>query len=83
MTLLRLAFRRDIVRRSLVVAVVVGTILNLINQGDAIFGPAPVDFVKLGLTCVVPYCVATYGAVTALAAGAKAARQAETASGRR
>jgi hypothetical protein len=50
-------------RRSLAAAVVVGTILNLINQGDALFGGRGLDWLKLGLTYIVPYGVATYGAV--------------------
>jgi hypothetical protein len=51
-------------KRSLIVAAIVGTILNLINQGDAIVGDAPVNVTKLLLTFAVPYCVATYGAVS-------------------
>ena len=54
---------RGVPRRSLAAAVVVGTILNLINQGDALFDGRPLDWLKLGLTYIVPYCVATYGAV--------------------
>lgn len=67
MTWLRLALHRPTILRSAAVAAVIGTVLNLINQGDAIFGPAPVAPVKLVLTYLVPYCVATYGAVSALA----------------
>lgn len=52
-------------RQSLYVALVVGTILNVINQGDAIFGAAPVNWLKLALTYFVPYAVCTYGAVMA------------------
>lgn len=55
-------------RRCIYVAVVVGTILNLINQGDALFGAAPVSWLKLILTYAVPYAVCTYGAVSAKAA---------------
>ena len=51
-------------RRSFTVAIIVGTILNLINQGDALFTGAPLDLVKLMLTYLVPYCVSTYGAVS-------------------
>ena len=51
-------------RRSLLVAIVVGTILNLINQGDALFGPVAVNWTKLLLTYLVPYAVSTYGAVS-------------------
>ncbi len=51
-------------RRSFVVALIVGTILNLINQGDALLTGVPLDFTKIILTFAVPYCVATYGAVS-------------------
>lgn len=51
-------------KRSLGVALIVGTILNLINQGDALFGGADLNFTKIILTFAVPYCVATYGAVS-------------------
>ncbi len=51
--------------RSFYVALVVGTILNLINQGDALFGAAPVNWFKIALTYCVPYLVCTYGAVSA------------------
>ena len=52
-------------RRSFAVALVVGVILNLINQGDALWGDARVNWTKLLLTFAVPYFVATYGAVSA------------------
>ncbi len=52
-------------RRSLVVAMVVGPILTLINQGDALWGAGSLDLVKAALTFLVPYVVATIGAVTA------------------
>ena len=51
-------------QRSLWVALVVGTILSLINQGDALIAGRPLNFVKLALTYIVPYCVCTYGAVS-------------------
>jgi hypothetical protein len=43
---------------------VVGTALNLINQGDALFGGLPVNWFKIILTYCVPYAVSTYGAVS-------------------
>jgi hypothetical protein len=49
-------------RRSLVIALIVGTILNLINQGDADAGS--LNLMKILLTYAVPYFVATYGAVS-------------------
>ncbi len=50
---------------ALVMGLVVGTILTAINQGDVILAGEMPDPVKAGLTYIVPYCVATYGAVTA------------------
>lgn len=64
--MLHLIFRPDIVRRSLIIAVIVGAILNIINQGDAFLSEKEVNWFKIGLTFLVPYCVSTYGAVTAL-----------------
>jgi hypothetical protein len=51
-------------RRSLSVALVVGTILNAINQGDALLAGQRLDYAKLVLTYAVPYFVSTYGAVS-------------------
>jgi hypothetical protein len=50
--------------RSLCVALVVGTILNLINQGDALLAPSTINWFKAALTYCVPYAVCTYGAVS-------------------
>ena len=66
MSFFQLARRRDIVKRSLIIAVIVGTILNLINQGDAVGAMSKFELGKCLLTYMVPYCVSTYGAVTAL-----------------
>ncbi len=66
MSFLQLAMRRDIVKRSLIIAVIVGTILNLINQGDAMVDPSKFELLKCVLTYMVPYFVSTYGAVTVL-----------------
>ena len=51
-------------RRSLFAAMVVGTVLNLINQGDALLGAVPINWFKIILTYCVPYAVSTYGAVS-------------------
>ena len=51
--------------RSLIVALVVGTALNLINQGpEMLSGKWPVMW-KLALTYVVPFLVASYGSYAA------------------
>ncbi len=51
-----------IVKRSLAVAAVIGTLLNAINQGDVVVAGGAVDWLKMALTYLVPFCVATYGA---------------------
>jgi hypothetical protein len=61
----RIAIERKIVVMSAKVAMVVGTILALINYGDRIFlhyNMRTLDWIKLAVTYCVPYCVATYGA---------------------
>lgn len=62
----KIAIRLHIMKRSLWVAAVVGTVLNMINQGDALFAVSSLDMTKFALTYLVPYCVATYGSVAAL-----------------
>jgi hypothetical protein len=60
----RCAVSDGVPRRSLYVALIVGTILNLINQGDVLWGAAAISWTKLVLTYAVPYIVSTYGAVS-------------------
>lgn len=64
-TICRCACSDGIPRRSLYVALVVGTILNVINQGDVLLGQTDLNAAKLLLTYLVPYAVCTYGGVTA------------------
>jgi hypothetical protein len=60
----RYCLSEGVPKRSLGVALVVGTVLNLINQGDALLGSVPIHLPKFLLTFAVPYFVATYGAVS-------------------
>jgi hypothetical protein len=63
---LQRTFAGPSVRRSLTVAVIIGTILNGINQGPEIAsGHWPVWW-KLILTYFVPFAVASYGSYAAL-----------------
>lgn len=64
-TWLELALRDGTPARAVKVALVVGTVLLAINQGDVILAGAMPNLWKAALTYLVPYCVATYGAVTA------------------
>jgi hypothetical protein len=62
--ILLLCVTEGIPKRSLLVAITVGTLVNLINQGDQLLAGEPINLLKLALTYAVPYCVATYGAVS-------------------
>ncbi|MFQ5984603.1 MAG: hypothetical protein ACE5LL_03700 [Alphaproteobacteria bacterium] len=64
-SMFRLALSNGIPKRSFYATLVVGTLLNLINQGDVVLAGGTLDLLKLGLTYVVPYGVATYGAISA------------------
>lgn len=52
----------EMCRRAFFVALVVGSVLNLINQGDLIFNGGDVDAGKLVLTYLVPFFVSAHGA---------------------
>jgi hypothetical protein len=70
---LSFALRRDVVARSTRVALLVGTILALINHGGRLLamdldGEATL---KILLTYLVPYCVSTWASVQALRAAAQ------------
>jgi methyl-accepting chemotaxis protein len=62
---LRRALTWPIASRSLATMAVVGTILNVINQGDAILWSGAINWWKVLLTYCVPFCVATFGAYSA------------------
>ena len=63
-----IATRPTVVRRALKYALIVGTLLILINHGDAILrGDVSVDrLLRMGLTTLVPYAVSTLSSVEAL-----------------
>jgi hypothetical protein len=51
-------------KKAFLTALIVGTILTLINHGDQIFAGQMPPLIKVALTYCVPYCVTTWGAVT-------------------
>jgi hypothetical protein len=64
-TFFAVATEKSTVFMSAKVALLVGSILALINYGDRIFlhyDMHTLDWIKLAVTYCVPYCVATYGA---------------------
>lgn len=65
---LQLALTPSVIRRGLVYALVVGAILIMINQGDAILrGEVSAGRAwRMGLTVLVPYVVSTLSSVGAM-----------------
>ena len=77
-TWLKACFADGVPRRSAIVAIIVGPILTAINQGDSVLAGQPIDLPKLVLTFLVPYAVATVGAVGAGKMGIQPASGPET-----
>jgi hypothetical protein len=60
--LLRAAANPQLLRGSLKVALVVGCVLNAINQGPAIMQASGISWPHVLMNFIVPFCVATYSA---------------------
>lgn len=58
----QMARSRDIVHNAVRIALVVGTMLNVLNQGEALLAGSGIAWVHIAMNFVVPYCVATYSA---------------------
>jgi hypothetical protein len=65
---LAIALQESVYRRALKVMLVVGSILALINHGEALLvGTVTLKaWIQIGLTFLVPYCVSTYASVQAI-----------------
>lgn len=61
-------------RRALLVALVVGTVLNLINQGEAVLAHGQVHYLRAALTYMVPFFVSLHGAASATGAAKTATK---------
>lgn len=61
-SLLRVAVSAAIAKNSLKISLVVGSVLNLINQGESLFHGGAISWGHLLLNYFVPYCVASYSA---------------------
>jgi hypothetical protein len=60
--LLALATRAQTVKAALSVAAVVGTVLNVVNNGPLWWAQSPVSLWRVALNYVVPFLVASYSA---------------------
>lgn len=59
----QLALSPSILKNSVKIAVVVGLLLNIINQGGNIWAGTNIAWPHIFMNFLVPYCVATYSAV--------------------
>ena len=64
---LRLAWSASIRTRAIRMALFIGTLLALINHGDALLSGhiAAPQFARIALTYLVPYCLSTWASVQA------------------
>ncbi|MEX0286982.1 MAG: nitrate/nitrite transporter NrtS [Paracoccaceae bacterium] len=74
-TFLQLATGDGTPRKAFVTALVVGTVLTVINHGDTLLAGAAPPLGKILLTYCVPYCVTTWGAIGAKRAAWNKANQ--------
>lgn len=58
----RLIVKPRIITNSVCVALVVGTLLNLVNQGEQLLTGVGIEWPRVLLNYVVPFCVASYSA---------------------
>lgn len=56
------ALSKRVVLNAIRIALVIGTVLNAINQGAAILAWHGIAWGHVALNYIVPYCVATYSA---------------------
>ncbi len=58
----KITISRHIVKNALKIALVVGSLLNVINQGERLLNGDTISWFHLLLNYLVPYCVASYSA---------------------
>ncbi|MBT3331670.1 MAG: nitrate/nitrite transporter NrtS [Rhodospirillaceae bacterium] len=62
-TLAQLVLGDNTPRKAFYTALVVGSVLTMINHGDLILAGGSPPLLKVVLTYCVPYCVTTWGAI--------------------
>ncbi|NOH70262.1 hypothetical protein F0225_02755 [Vibrio pectenicida] len=56
----------QMIKRAIIIAIVVGTLLNIINQYDAFVGSSSFNWLKALLTYCVPFCVSLFSSWLAI-----------------
>ncbi|MBD3662729.1 nitrate/nitrite transporter NrtS [Sulfitobacter aestuariivivens] len=68
-------------KKAFLTAIIVGTVLTIINHGDGVLAGELPPFWKVALTYCVPYCVTSWGAYTGKRAQIRRARAAKAPNG--
>lgn len=65
---IKTASQKNVIKRALIMAGIVGTVLIAVNHGSCILGGGTCGncFLKSGITLLVPYCVSTVSSVLAI-----------------
>ncbi|GHB79844.1 hypothetical protein GCM10008107_31600 [Psychrosphaera saromensis] len=53
------------IKTAIFISILVGTILTLINQGEAFIDGSALNWYKVVLTYIVPFCVSLYSSIVA------------------
>ncbi|MCZ6692986.1 MAG: hypothetical protein O6939_03680, partial [Bacteroidetes bacterium] len=61
---IHLSISRSSLANASKISLIVGLLLNLINQGDQLLENAQIDYLKFFLTFLVPFLVSTYASTT-------------------
>jgi hypothetical protein len=66
--IIKIASKNSTIRKGIVISLTVGTLLNLINQGNLILSTQfpEVSVIKIFLTYITPFMVSVYSTTTAL-----------------
>jgi methyl-accepting chemotaxis protein len=62
---IRMKVTKKQVKTAIFISILVGTLLTLINQGEAFLGDAEINWFKVVLTYIVPFCVSLYSSSVA------------------
>ncbi|WP_133467794.1 nitrate/nitrite transporter NrtS [Paraglaciecola marina] len=60
-----MAITKKQLKTAIYISIIVGSLLTLINQGEAFVGDAELNWFKVITTYMVPFCVSMYSSIMA------------------
>ena len=66
--LLKITFQKPTIKKGFIISAIVGTLLNLINQGHLLLASQfpKVSVLKMGLTYLIPFVVSVYSTTSTI-----------------